>query len=316
VISRQWAWLFGLATLPAWLGLLAWVGMASLGWLPDSVVYLRISLGYLLLLTGLAFTLLLFGFLSLVYLSSRRARTLQEQVQSEAALRRQQFLMRLDHELKNPLTSLQVDAAILEAACATTETGLESEHHQAARRLQEQVSRLNDLVTQLRKLGELENRPIELEQVDLDEQLRDLLAEFQASPEGLQREISLNLPDVPWPLPKIEGDGDLLYIALRNVLDNAVKFTRPGDSIQVRAFEDANQVIIEVADTGPGIPPEEQEHIWEELFRGRSARGTPGSGLGLALVKAVIERHAGQADLRSRLGQGTVVTFRLPLRLT
>ncbi|MGQ9554816.1 MAG: sensor histidine kinase [Anaerolineae bacterium] len=93
----------------------------------------------------------------------------------------------------------------------------------------------------------------------------------------------------------------------------ALKFSRPGDTVEVRAFEDGASVNIEVADTGPGICEEELAHVWEELYRGQAARGTPGSGLGLALTRAIIERHSGQVALRSRVGQGTVVTLRLPV---
>jgi len=313
-MSRRWRVAFALSAIPAAFGLLAWLALLGTGWLPDYVIYLRISLGYLLLGIGLALTLVIAGFLALAYALDRRSRRQVEGARAEAAARRRQFLLRLDHELKNPLTTLQVEAANLEAAGALEETSGVSQQGQAAARLKEQVLRLNELVIQLRKLGELETRPIESEEVDLDELLGDLVAEFQATPEGGQRRISLNLPQVPWPLPRVQGDPDLLYLALRNVLANAVKFTRPGDSIQVRAFEDAPQVIVEIADTGPGMPEEEQGQVWEELFRGQMARGTPGSGLGLALVKAIVERHGGSATLRSRLGQGTLVTLRIPTR--
>jgi two-component system, OmpR family, sensor kinase len=105
----------------------------------------------------------------------------------------------------------------------------------------------------------------------------------------------------------------LLFLAVYNLLDNTLKFTRPGDTIEVRAFEDGSHVAVEVADTGPGIPESEAPHVWEELYRAEGARGIPGSGLGLALVRAIVERHGGQVTLRSRAGQGTVVALRLPL---
>jgi two-component system OmpR family sensor kinase len=111
----------------------------------------------------------------------------------------------------------------------------------------------------------------------------------------------------------VEGDQDLLFLAAHNLVDNALKFTQPGDTIEIRAFEDGEQVVIEVADTGPGIPEEEIPHIWDELFRGQGGHGIPGSGLGLALVRAIAERHGGQVTLRSRRGQGTVFTLRLPV---
>ena len=310
-MKRRWQAALGLALLPAALGLLTWRLGARLGWLPDSVLYLRISLGYLALGAGLLVSGLLVSALALAWRQERRWERRLASQQAEAAARRRQFLLRLDHELKNPLTSLQVELANLEA----DESPLSAGQAQTAGRLHEQVQRLSELVVQLRKLAELETRPIEAEDVDLAALLGELVAEFQAIPTGQARPISLNLPTLPWPLPHVQGDPDLLYLALRNILDNAVKFSRPGDEVQVRAFEDARDVIVEIADGGPGIPPEEQELAWEELFRGQARHSEPGSGLGLALVRAIVERHGGQASLRSRPGQGTVVTLRLPARL-
>lgn len=82
-----------------------------------------------------------------------------------------------------------------------------------------------------------------------------------------------------------------------NLLDNALKFSQPGDTIEVRGREDNRYVYLEVADTGPGIREEELPHVWEELYRGNSGRSVPGSGLGLAIVRAIAERHAGRRPL-------------------
>jgi two-component system OmpR family sensor kinase len=135
----------------------------------------------------------------------------------------------------------------------------------------------------------------------------------QEKPEAAEYQLNLSIPQAPWPLPKVRGDPDLLLLAVHNLLENALKFSRPGDTLELRAFEDGPEVVIEVADTGPGIPEEEQPHVWEELYRGEAGRGVPGSGLGLALVRAIAERHNGRVGLRSRLGQGTVFTLRLPI---
>ena len=83
--------------------------------------------------------------------------------------------------------------------------------------------------------------------------------------------------------------------------------------LELRAAEEDGAVAIEIADTGPGIPEEELPQVWDELYRGEGARGIPGSGLGLALVKAIINRHGGSATIRSRPGQGTEVALRLPV---
>lgn len=311
-MSQRQKIVLGLAFIPALIGLGAWLAYFQLGWIEDYIVFLRLSLGYIILVAGLVLSGFLVTAVALVVWQQRKAAETIHQTQLDSAVSHRQFLLRLDHELKNPLTTLQVEVANLDSARTALSEENEAEHHHSTHRVKEQVARLNDLVIQLRKLAELETRPFEDEPVDLDELLNDLITEFQLTPAGMARTITLNLPQIPWRLPKVRGDADLLYLALHNVMGNAVKYTRPGDTIQARAFEDGQQVIVEIVDTGPGMLEEEQAHVWEELFRGKSARGTPGSGLGLTLVKTIIERHAGQVVFRSRAEQGTVVTFRLP----
>jgi len=110
-----------------------------------------------------------------------------------------------------------------------------------------------------------------------------------------------------------QGDRDLLFLAVHNLLDNAIKFTQPGGTIEMRGFEDGSSLVIEVADTGQGIPEDELVHVGEELYRARGARGIPGNGLGLALVHSIINLHGGKVSVRSREGKGTVVTLKLPV---
>jgi two-component system OmpR family sensor kinase len=176
-----------------------------------------------------------------------------------------------------------------------------------------QVLRISRLTADLRKLTELETRAIERAPVDIAELLSEAVVLARERSGADTRRLALILPQAPWPVPEVHGDWDLLFLATHNLLDNALKFTRPGDTIEVRAFEDGDSVAIEVADTGPGIPDDEVPRVWEELYRGQGARAVPGSGLGLALVRAIVEQHGGEAALRSRIDQGTVVTLRLPV---
>jgi two-component system OmpR family sensor kinase len=148
--------------------------------------------------------------------------------------------------------------------------------------------------------------------VDISALLKDAFSMAQEQPAAAERNLHLSIPQAPWPLPVVHGDADLLLLAVHNLLDNAMKFSRPHDTLELRASEDGSDVVIEVADTGPGIPENNQPHVWEELYRGESGRGIPGSGLGLALVRAIAERHHGRVGLRSRVGQGTVFSLRLP----
>jgi Osmosensitive K+ channel histidine kinase len=125
----------------------------------------------------------------------------------------------------------------------------------------------------------------------------------------------LVIPKVPWPLPEIVGDRDLLSLAFFNLIENAMKFTGKENTVEVRAMEHDRQVRVEIADTGPGIPAEDLPRVFEELYRGTNARGHESSGLGLALVRRVIDRHQGTIAVRSRRdgARGTVFTVSLPL---
>lgn len=299
-----------LIALPVALGFLLWQAF-RFGWLADSILYLRANLGLLIFLAGLLLSFLL-GIGLYIYLRfERRARNESNVAQVHFSTEHRQFLQRLDHELKNPLTALQIELANLgdeELPPAHPQSAPDLQTESPLERIRTQVNRLNDMVFQLRKLADLQTAPIEQTPVKLDELLDELVTEFSLSKPNL----TLNVARLPWALPEVHGDMDLLYLALRNVLGNAVKFTQPADAIQVRAFEDTNHIVVEVADEGPGISQEELPHITEELYRGRNARGLPGSGLGLALVKAIVERHGGQVTVRSREGQGTVVALRLP----
>jgi two-component system OmpR family sensor kinase len=271
----------------------------------DHIVYLRADLGVLSLIVGLGLTalaMLIFGLLDWA------EQTRQETI-AKAAEERRRFLRRLDHELKNPLTAIRAGLANL------TESPSDAARREALASVEAQTLRLSRLSADLRKLAELEVRLVERSPVDVPALLHEAFSMAQEQPGANERHLNLSIPQAPWPLPKIQGDPDLLLLAVHNLMDNALKFTRPGDTLELHAFEDGAEIVIEVADTGPGIPDDEQPHVWEELYRGVGGRGIPGSGLGLALVRAIAERHNGRATLRSRLGQGTVFTLRLPAGL-
>jgi two-component system OmpR family sensor kinase len=217
-------------------------------------------------------------------------------------------MVELDHELKNPLTAIKAGLSNL------TYEPLDDYLAGEVSAVQAQVQRISRLVADLRKLAALETTPVERVEVNVGELLGQVTGLVEERTNGGDRKIALILPNAPWPLPRVEGDPDLLLLAIHNLLDNAIKYTCPGDTIEVRAFDDGSGVVIEVADTGPGIPEVEIERIWEELYRGEQARGFPGSGLGLPLVRAIIERHGGSVAVRSRSNQGTAFSVYLPAK--
>jgi len=189
------------------------------------------------------------------------------------------------------------------------------ERWQAGVNARRAVDRLSRLLADLRKLSDLEERPLECLPVDIPELLEEMVEAARLLPEHRNRQINLMVSRVPWPLPTVTGDRDMLGLAFYNLIDNALKFTSGKDTVEVRAREDGKVIIIEVADSGPGIPADETARIFEELYRGANARGVEGSGLGLALVRRIVGLHGGEIQVRSKQagGGGTVFTVRMPM---
>lgn len=310
-----WSWLAALA--PAAVAGLVAAGL-TLAVQPLPILRILIDVATLALVMGLAASAVLIGLLAALAWSNRRANRAITQAQqaaaAEAANDRRRFLQRLDHELKNPLTAIQAGLALIPAGGPTPAEAPAEPPTTALASVEAQVRRISRLTADLRKLAELESRPLERRPVDIAELLTQVVELAQERAEGNGRRLTITLPQAPWPLPQVAGDYDLLLLVAHNLVDNATKYSRPGDTLEVRASEDGNWVVVEVADTGPGIPAAELPHVWEELYRGAGARGMPGSGLGLALAQAIVLRHGGQVALRSREGQGTVVQVRLPVR--
>jgi len=260
-----------------------------------------------------------FGFIAtasilLIYYWDRRriaqTQTLYADYLQEAGDKRRNFLRRLDHEIKNPLTGLR-------AALVNLQEAKESEERaRAVTNASRAVERLTRLLTDLRKLSDLEERAIERFPVHVPELLEDVVTAVRILPAHEKRDVSVLIPKVPSPFPMVTGDRDLLLLAVYNLVENALKFTSADDSIEVRALEDGRSIVIEVADSGTGIPSDDLSKIFEELYRGSNARGTEGSGLGLALVNRIVTLHRGGVGVRSSQTEprGTVFTVRLPRR--
>jgi two-component system, OmpR family, sensor kinase len=291
-----------LALAPVGLGL-ALAVLWQVGLLSNSILYLRADVGTLFLLLGSILSAAWGLGLVLWSLAGRRGDQVLARLHLEQADSHRRFIRRLDHELKNPLTAIRAGLANL----------ADQNDGPILSSVRAQVDRLARLTADLRKLADLETQPVEQEPVDLGQLLDEVLELAQKRPEAANCQVRLTLPHVPWPLPPIAGDRDLLFLALHNLVDNALKFSCPQDTLEIRAFEDGPFVVIEVADTGPGIGPDELPHLGEELYRGNAARGVEGSGLGLALVQAIVTRHKGNVAIRSRVEQGTVVALRFPV---
>ena len=285
----RWKWL--VALLPLGLGLVV-AGLAVSGRLPNHLLYLQGDLATLSWLVGLLFSALAIGYLLLLTRAERDRQRDVVQVQEQAADERRRFLRRTQESPdRDPGRAGEPGLGVLGGGSrrGLEQRGSPGAAPQSSGRRPAQAGRVGDPSpgTHVGEHGRLAARG----------------SGNRSGTSGRGR--------AP---PETHCAAGTLAAAVHNLVDNALKFTAPGDTVEIRAFEDGATVVIEVADTGPGIPEEEMPHVWEELYRGQGARGVQGSGLGLALVQAIVERHCGQTGLRSRAGQGTVFTLRLPLQ--
>jgi two-component system OmpR family sensor kinase len=321
-ITRKWRKYFQLS-LPVLVGLLlALIAWLLLPYIPPTLTTIDVGIFGLVLGLSIRNTALfafIIGFsvtgviLLLRYWDKRRiseAQTLYADYVEDVQQKRRHFLRRLDHEIKNPLTGLRAALVNLQEAQAA------DERWQAGQNAGKAVERLTRLLTDLRKLADLDERPIERYPVDVPGLLEDVVDAARAIPAYEGRSISLLIPKIPSPFPMITGDRDLLVLAVYNLVENALKFTSANDSVEVRAMEDGRAIVIEVADSGAGIASEDLSKIFEELYRGSNARSTEGSGLGLALVNRIAILHGGGCGVRSSQNEprGTVFSLRLPRR--
>jgi two-component system OmpR family sensor kinase len=272
---------------------------------PSVTLYAQGSPASLALVVGGALSVIVLAWLVLRGRYRRQTEQEKTEVASEAVrTQRRTFLMRLDHELKNPITAMRAAVANLTALVEPGDPAVA----QALESIDAQAVRLNRLTADLRKIAEVETQTIRAQPVDVPQLLNEVKSAVQNTS---GRQVRLIIYNTPSPVGAVAGDKDLLFLAVHNLVSNAAKFCSPIDTIELRAFNDPPWIVIEVADNGPGIPADELGLIWEELGRARNARGFPGSGLGLSLVRTIVARHGGQVELHSHEGEGTLFALRL-----
>lgn len=299
MIHRKWIGIL----LPAGLGLAGLALLLRVSVL-DSAIDFPGDLDLLIFLLGLSLAIFASANLVVREVLERLRQQSVEMARQQALAEHRRFLNRLDHELKNPLTALRAGLGSLAI------TLVDTPQRALVETLEAETQRLSRLVNNLRKLTELETLPLEVRLID-SRQFIDEVLQLEADPIiSSGRKLEVELPE-RWPL--IIGDPDLLLLMLHNLLDNARKYTHPGDTITLQVRVDDGDLLIVVMDTGIGIPSGEIPLVWEDLYRGQQVREIPGSGIGLTLVKTIIERHYGQVRLESAPGAGTSVYVRLPV---
>ncbi len=209
------------------------------------------------------------------------------------------------HDLRTPLTRLRAGA---EMALRQTDNPLGP--REALADCIEETDRIQRLLETLLDISAAENGVLKLERERIDVgALLQSVAELYAI---VAEEKPVAIEVIPAEGVTIEADPTRLRQVVANLVDNAVKYTPAGGKVVLAAKTRGNRVFLTVRDTGPGIPAEEQEKIWQRLYRGDHSRSQRGLGLGLAVVKALVEAHGGRVSVASPPGGGAVFTVELP----
>lgn len=250
------------------------------------------------------------GTANLIAIGLERARAQHLQSQVEAARRSEQLRATLidamAHEFKTPLTSIK---AVTTALLDSPDQALES-RTELLKVADEEAEHLRRLIDDALEMTRLTSRHIEIhrEPTDAREFIEELVTSFRTEMDNRPAEVICDAQ-----LPRIEVDRRLLSLALRQVVDNALKYSSPGTPITIGVHSSNGAIRFEVTDRGEGIPVLQQVRIFERFYRGASTKDQiPGSGLGLSIATNIAEAHQGELTVTSRPGE---TTFRLTLPL-
>ena len=217
---------------------------------------------------------------------------------------RTDFISNVSHEMKTPLAVMQNYGTLLQSSGLSDEKRIEY-----AKGVTDASRRLADMMTNILKLNRLENQTIFPQKTvfDLGEQLCESLLQYESIWEKSDIEIETDIEDDV----KVEADSELLSLVWNNLFSNAFKFTGEGGKVRVSLTTDGHYAVVSVSDTGCGMTPEVGAHIFEKFYQGDTSRATQGNGLGLALVKRVVDIMQGEIGVESAVGKGTTFTVKI-----
>jgi two-component system sensor histidine kinase KdpD len=249
---------------------------------------------------------------SLIAISIERAGAVETLTRAEAARESEQLrsalLDSVTHEFRTPLTSIK---ASVTALLSPTQIDPEGQR-ELLTIIDEETDRLNRLVGEAAEMAQLDAQQVELRRETYAVQQVVEVA-LEKTKQGLAgREVKLHLPES---LPPVRIDLERIAEVLVQFLENAVKYSTPGTPITISAEPAGKMLAFSVADRGPGIDDMEQSLIFEKFYRGRDQRyRVQGTGMGLAIAKAIVEAHGGSIGVTSQLGSGSVFHFTVPAK--
>ena len=217
---------------------------------------------------------------------------------------RTDFIANVSHEMKTPLAVMQNYGTLLQTPDLPEEKRIEY-----AKSITDASRRLADMMTNILKINRLENQQIypNLKTFDLGEQLCESLLQYESTWERKNIEIETYIEEGVF----VSADAELLSLVWNNLFSNAFKFTEDGGKVTLTLMADGKYATVKIADTGCGMSAEVGAHIFEKFYQGDTSHQAQGNGLGLALVKRVIDIMQGEISVESAVGVGTTFTVRI-----
>ena len=217
---------------------------------------------------------------------------------------RTDFIANVSHEMKTPLSVMQNYGTLLQAPDLTEEKRIEY-----AKAITDASRRLADMMTNILKLNRLENQQIypNPTTIDLGEQLCESLLQYESTWERKNIEIETDIAESVF----VSADAELLSLVWNNLFSNAFKFTSECGKVTLTLTADEEYATVKIADTGCGMSAEVGAHIFEKFYQGDTSHATQGNGLGLALVKRVVDIMQGEIGVESAVGVGTTFTVKI-----
>lgn len=229
--------------------------------------------------------------------------SMAEELSSVETLRTD-FIANVSHEMKTPLAVMQNYGTLLQAPDLSEEKRIEY-----AKAVSDASRRLADMMTNILKLNRLENQQIypKAELFDLGEQLCESLLQYESTWERKNIEIETDIAESVF----VSADAELLSLVWNNLFSNAFKFTEDGGKVTLTLTADEEYATVKITDTGCGMSADVGAHIFEKFYQGDTSHATQGNGLGLALVKRVVDIMQGEIGVESAVGVGTTFTVRI-----
>jgi signal transduction histidine kinase len=234
----------------------------------------------------------------------REARLLAER----AARLRDEVLGVVSHDLRNPLSVIAMCAQGLESNEDNGRTAV----RELSDTIKEATNWMQHLIKDLLDVASIEAGKLSLERKSCNVVISIVRSIDMLEPLASQASVSL-LTDIPDDLPNVNADSDRIIQVLVNLIGNAIKFSGAERNVKVRAETSGDEVVITIVDSGPGIPADELDNVFERFWKSRRGSGASGTGLGLAIARGIVDAHRGRIWVDSVVGEGSQFHFTLPV---